>query len=60
MVLIYTAALGAWRRVALRYEYLPFVYSDHIDVGCQAVGEIDLRFDVIEQWRVRDVEGTVT
>lgn len=44
----------------VRYEYLPFFYSDLFEVGYEAVGEIDSRLEVAEEWRIRDVEGTVT
>jgi 3-phenylpropionate/trans-cinnamate dioxygenase ferredoxin reductase component len=44
----------------VRYEYLPFFYSDLFEVGYEAVGEIDARLEMIEDWRIPDVEGTVT
>lgn len=44
----------------VRYEYLPFFYSDLFEVGYEAVGEIDARLEMIEEWRIPDVEGTVT
>lgn len=44
----------------VRYEYLPFFYSDLFDVGYEAVGEIDARLEMMEEWRVPEVEGTVT
>lgn len=43
----------------VRYEYLPFFYSDLFDVGYEAVGEIDARLEMVEDWRIPDVEGTV-
>ena len=45
---------------SVRYEYLPFFYSDLFDVGYEAVGEIDARLEMVEEWRIPDVEGTVT
>ncbi len=45
---------------AVRYEYLPFFYSDLFEAGYEAVGEIDARLEMIEDWRIPDVEGTVT
>jgi NADPH-dependent 2,4-dienoyl-CoA reductase/sulfur reductase-like enzyme len=44
----------------VRYEYLPFFYSDLFEVGYEAVGEIDARLEMVEEWRIADVEGTVT
>ena len=44
----------------VRYEYLPFFYSDLFEAGYEAVGEIDARLDMVEDWRIPDVEGTVT
>jgi 3-phenylpropionate/trans-cinnamate dioxygenase ferredoxin reductase component len=44
----------------VRYEYLPFFYSDLFEVGYEAVGEIDSRLEMVEEWRVPNVEGTVT
>lgn len=44
----------------VRYEYLPFFYSDLFEVGYEAVGEIDARLEMVEEWRIPDVEGTVT
>ena len=44
----------------VRYEYLPFFYSDLFEVGYEAVGEIDARLEMVEEWQIPDVEGTVT
>ena len=44
----------------VRYEYLPFFYSDLFEVGYEAVGEIDARLEMVEAWRIPNVEGTVT
>jgi 3-phenylpropionate/trans-cinnamate dioxygenase ferredoxin reductase component len=44
----------------VRYEYLPFFYSDLFEVAYEAVGEVDSRLEMIEDWRIPDVEGTVT
>lgn len=32
------------------YRYLPFFYSDLFDIGYEAVGEIDSRMTIIEDW----------
>jgi 3-phenylpropionate/trans-cinnamate dioxygenase ferredoxin reductase component len=42
------------------YEYLPFFYSDLFEVGYEAVGEVDARLEMVEDWRVPYREGTVT
>lgn len=44
----------------VRYEYLPFFYSDFFEVGYEAVGDVDARLDMVEEWRIPNVEGTVT
>jgi NADPH-dependent 2,4-dienoyl-CoA reductase/sulfur reductase-like enzyme len=44
----------------VRYEYLPFFYSDLFEIGYEAVGEIDSRLELVEEWRIPNVEGTVT
>lgn len=57
--------MGGYAGVAMagrtvRYDYLPFFYSDLFEVGYEAVGEIDARLEMVEEWRIADVEGTVT
>jgi 3-phenylpropionate/trans-cinnamate dioxygenase ferredoxin reductase subunit len=32
------------------YAYLPFFYSDLFDMGYEAVGEVDARLDMVEDW----------
>jgi 3-phenylpropionate/trans-cinnamate dioxygenase ferredoxin reductase subunit len=32
------------------YRYLPFFYSDLFELGYEAVGEMDARFDIVEDW----------
>lgn len=54
----YAGVAMAGRTVS--YEYLPFFYSDLFEVGYEAVGEVDSRLEMIEEWRIPDVEGTVT
>jgi 3-phenylpropionate/trans-cinnamate dioxygenase ferredoxin reductase component len=44
----------------VRYEYLPFFYSDLFEVGYEAVGEIDSRLEMVEEWRIPNIEGMVT
>ena len=36
---------------AERYYHLPFFYSDLFDLGYEAVGKIDLRFEVVADWQ---------
>ena len=33
-----------------RYDYLPFFYSDLFDLGYEAVGEVDARLEMVEDW----------
>lgn len=41
------------------YTELPFFYSDLFDLGYEAVGTLDSRLDVIEDWRVPNREGVL-
>jgi NADPH-dependent 2,4-dienoyl-CoA reductase/sulfur reductase-like enzyme len=41
------------------YDHLPFFYSDLFDLGYEAVGEIDSRHDVVEDWKEEFREGVV-
>ncbi len=42
-----------------RYTHLPFFYSDLFDLGYEAVGELDARLDVVEDWKEPFREGVV-
>jgi NADPH-dependent 2,4-dienoyl-CoA reductase/sulfur reductase-like enzyme len=42
-----------------RYDTLPFFYSDLFDLGYEAVGLLDTRLDVVEDWREPNREGVV-
>lgn len=42
-----------------RYEHLPFFYSDLFDLGYEAVGLLDTRLDVVEDWKEPNREGVV-
>ena len=41
------------------YTELPFFYSDLFDLGYEAVGTLDARLDIAEDWRVPHREGVV-
>ncbi len=41
------------------YSHLPFFYSDLFDLGYEAVGLLDTRLDVVEDWREPHREGVV-
>ncbi len=41
------------------YDELPFFYSDLFDVGYEAVGDLDARLEIAEDWRVPHREGVV-
>ncbi len=47
----------AGARVA--YHHLPFFYSDLFDLGYEAVGELDARLEVVEDWEEEFREGVV-
>jgi NADPH-dependent 2,4-dienoyl-CoA reductase/sulfur reductase-like enzyme len=42
-----------------RYDYLPFFYSDLFDLGYEAVGITDSRFEIIEDWEERNKKGVL-
>lgn len=41
------------------YNYLPFFYSDLFDLGYEAVGELDPRMEVVEDWVEEHRKGVV-
>jgi NADPH-dependent 2,4-dienoyl-CoA reductase/sulfur reductase-like enzyme len=43
----------------VRYDHLPFFYSDLFDLGYEAVGEVDSRLPTIERWEERGRKGVV-
>jgi hypothetical protein len=44
----------------IRYDHLPFFYSDMFDLGYEAVGEVDSRLDTVEQWETPNRKGIIT
>jgi NADPH-dependent 2,4-dienoyl-CoA reductase/sulfur reductase-like enzyme len=44
---------------AAPYHHLPYFYSDLFDLGYEAVGELDARFEIIEEWKEEFREGVV-
>ena len=47
----------AGRTVA--YDHMPFVYSDFLDMGYEAVGEVDARLQMVTDWKVACREGVI-
>ena len=41
------------------YDYLPFFYSDIFDIAYEAVGEVDARLEMVEEWKIPLKEGVV-
>lgn len=41
------------------YVHLPFFYSDLFDLGYEAVGDLDARYEVVEDWKKPFVEGVI-
>lgn len=41
------------------YTELPYFYSDLFDLGYEAVGQLDSRLDIAEDWRVPHKEGVI-
>ena len=42
-----------------RYDYLPFFYSDLFDLGYEAVGHMDSRFEIVEDWEEKYKKGVL-
>lgn len=42
-----------------KYNYLPFFYSDLFDLGYEAVGELDTRLEIVEDWKEPFKEGVI-
>jgi NADPH-dependent 2,4-dienoyl-CoA reductase/sulfur reductase-like enzyme len=42
------------------YDHLPFFYSDLFDLGYEAVGAVDSRLEVVEDWQEPNRKGVVT
>ncbi len=43
----------------VRYEHLPFFYSDLFDLGYEAVGRLDAHFETVVDWKTPHREGVV-
>jgi NADPH-dependent 2,4-dienoyl-CoA reductase/sulfur reductase-like enzyme len=43
----------------LRYDHLPFFYSDLFELGYEAVGEVDARYQTVADWKHQFREGVV-
>ncbi len=41
------------------YHHVPFFYSDLFDLGYEAVGELDSRYETVDQWKEEFREGTI-
>lgn len=41
------------------YDHVPLFYSDLFDLGYEAVGRVDARLDVVEDWTEENREGVV-
>jgi NADPH-dependent 2,4-dienoyl-CoA reductase/sulfur reductase-like enzyme len=44
---------------AVRYDHLPYFYSDLFDLGYEAVGETDSRLEIVADWKEPFHEGVV-
>ncbi|HEY3248153.1 MAG TPA: FAD-dependent oxidoreductase [bacterium] len=44
---------------AVTYDHLPFFYSDLFDLGYEAVGDLDARLTLVEDWKTPHREGVV-
>lgn len=43
----------------IKYEYLPNFYSDLFDLGYEAIGEMDSRHEIVEDWKEENKEGVM-
>lgn len=41
------------------YHHLPYFYSDLFDLGYEAIGELDARLEIVEDWRAPFRKGVV-
>lgn len=41
------------------YDYLPFFYSDLFEFGYEAIGQLDNRLEIVEDWKTEFQEGVV-
>jgi NADPH-dependent 2,4-dienoyl-CoA reductase/sulfur reductase-like enzyme len=41
------------------YDHLPFFYSDLFDLGYEAVGELDGRMEIVQDWKTEFREGVI-
>jgi len=41
------------------YDYLPFFYSDLFDLGYEAVGQLDSRSEIVEDWHEKFQKGVL-
>jgi 3-phenylpropionate/trans-cinnamate dioxygenase ferredoxin reductase subunit len=53
------AAGRAMAGADVRYDALPFFYSDLFDLGYEAVGRLDARLETVASWRAEHREGVV-
>lgn len=44
---------------AVRYDHLPSFYSDLFDLGYEAVGELDARLELVEDWKEPFRKGVI-
>ena len=42
-----------------KYDHIPFFYSDLFDLGYEAVGELDSRHEIVEDWKDKFHEGVI-
>jgi 3-phenylpropionate/trans-cinnamate dioxygenase ferredoxin reductase component len=42
-----------------RYDHLPFFYSDLFDLGYEAVGDLNARHQIVEDWKDKFREGVI-
>jgi 3-phenylpropionate/trans-cinnamate dioxygenase ferredoxin reductase subunit len=43
----------------IKYEHLPYFYSDLFDLGYEAIGEMDSRHETVTDWKEENKEGVI-
>ena len=57
-----TMGLTAGKNMAgekIAYHHLPFFYSDLFDLGYEAVGEVNSKLDIVEDWQEKFQKGVI-
>ena len=45
--------------IGVSYRHLPFFYSDLFDLGYEAIGELNAKHEIVEEWKEEFKEGVI-